>query len=183
VASQYQAINGPSTLIGSNCQLHPIVSWAPLRYASSLAFNTVILGLTIWKIPDYQYAKSPVGYLIFRDSLVYFFLTTITNVILLSLQCLGKDANYIKRSSLPFSTLITTAMGCRLYLNLKLFNKRSESQRMLPFMSGGQESTNSTELLAITPPRTYWSTTDTSQTCMSSALPVIHEAQRSLDAP
>jgi len=91
-----------------------------------------------------------VGYLIFWDSLIYFLLTTITNLILFFLQYLGRDWNNIKRSSLPFSMLITTTMGCRLFLNLKLFNKRKESANIAPLLSHAptQYISNSTELLS-----------------------------------
>jgi hypothetical protein len=135
VVSQYRAKNGPSTLVGSNCQLHPIVPWAPLCYASSFAFNAVILLLTIWKIPDHQYSRFPVGHIIFRDSLLYFFFTTVTYLTLLAIQCLGPSLAYMKPAAIPFGTLITTSMGCRLFLNLKLFSQRREAEHITPLVS------------------------------------------------
>lgn len=42
--------------------------------------------------------------------------------------------NSIKPAAVPFSTLITTTMGCRLFLNLKLYHQR-EAERITPFFS------------------------------------------------
>jgi hypothetical protein len=114
-------------LVGSNCQILPLVSWAPVCYAASFGFNSVILILTIRKLCDHRYTRSPVGSIILRDSLLYFFFTTTTNLAVLSIQSLGKEMDYMKPASIPFDTLITTTMGCRLFLNLKLFGKRTES--------------------------------------------------------
>src|ERR1700683_2411981 len=116
VASQYHAINGPTPLVGSNCQILPLVPWAPLCYAASFAFNSVILTLTIWKLCDHRHTRSPVRSIILRDSLLYFFFTTTTNLTVLSIQSLGTDMGYMKPTATPFATLITTTMGCRLFL-------------------------------------------------------------------
>ena len=127
VASQYHAINGPTPLVGSNCQILPLVPWAPLCYAASFAFNSVILILTIWKLCYRRHIKSPVGSIILRDSLLYFFFTTAMILVVLSIQSLGRVMDYLKPTAVPFATLMTTTMGCRLFLNLKMFSKRTES--------------------------------------------------------
>src|ERR1700734_1693291 len=114
-------------LVGSNCQILPLVSWAPLFYAASFAFNSVILILTIWKLCYHRHIRSPVGSIILRDSLLYFFFTTTMILVVLSIQSLGRVMDYMKPTAVPFATLMTTTMGCRLFLNLKLFSKRTES--------------------------------------------------------
>jgi hypothetical protein len=130
VVSQYRAINGPPAFVASNCEILPIVSWAPISYASSFAFNTLILLLTIWKIPDHRHAQSPISYLIFRDSLLYFFFTTIVGLVVLSIQSLGPDMADIKPTAIPFAAMATTTMGSRLFLNLKLLYQRREADRI-----------------------------------------------------
>jgi hypothetical protein len=127
VSTQAHAINGPPAFIGSNCQLLPLVPWAPLSYATCFVYNAVILMLTIRKIP--LQTKSPVGYLLFRDSLVYFVCTTITNLVVLAIQSFSANLNLnqMKPTATPFATLITTAVGCRLFLNLKMLNQGKEA--------------------------------------------------------
>jgi hypothetical protein len=133
VCSQYHAASDKPTAFGTNCRMDRNVSWAPLSYASSFAFDTFILILTIWKLPDNNHVRSPVGYIIFRDSLLYFFVTAATNLIVLAVQSMGPEFNSIKPAAVPFSTLITTTMGCRLFLNLKLYHQR-ETERITPFI-------------------------------------------------
>ena len=58
MASQYSAITGPPTPFGSNCQMQPIVSWAPISYASSVGFDVVVLLLTILKLNQGRFAQS-----------------------------------------------------------------------------------------------------------------------------
>lgn len=126
MVSQYRAINGPPALVTSNCEILPIVSWAPLSYAASFAFNTFILLLTIWKIPDHRHTKSPVAYLIFRDSLLYFLFTTVVGLVVLSIQSLSSDNADIKPTAIPIAAVTTATMGSRLFLNLKLLNQRKD---------------------------------------------------------
>jgi len=134
VCSQFHAVGDQPTTFGINCRMDRTVSWAPLNYASSFAFDTFILILTIWKLPDNRQTRSPVGYIIFRDSLLYFFVTAATNLVALAIQSMGSEFEPIKPAVIPFSTLITTTMGCRLFLNLKLYHQR-EAERITPFFS------------------------------------------------
>ena len=128
VASHYRAINGPPTPFGSNCQMEPIVSWAPICNASSVLFDMVILILTLWKVGSNH--GSRVGYLIYRDSVVYFLFTAVTNTVVLVIQSLGSSWALTKPAVLPFSTVITAAMGVRVYLNLRLLNRPSTGARV-----------------------------------------------------
>ncbi|KAF8079202.1 hypothetical protein FPV67DRAFT_1403224 [Lyophyllum atratum] len=127
VATQYAAITGPPTPFGSNCQMLPIVSWAPISYASSVAFDTVVLVLTLAKLHGNLAATgSRVGKQIYRDNLVYFLLTAVTNITVLTIQALGPRFDMIKPTAVPFSTLMTVTMGSRVFLNLKLFDQRQQ---------------------------------------------------------
>ncbi|THH29966.1 hypothetical protein EUX98_g4228 [Antrodiella citrinella] len=129
VATQYKAIEGPATPFGSNCQPQPIVSWAPISYASSVAFDTVILIFTLAKIhTSLMMVKSDVGRQIYRDNVMYFLLTAVTNIVVLSIQSLGESHSMIKPTAVPFSTIMTVTMGSRVYLNLKLLDKRRERE-------------------------------------------------------
>ncbi|THH01469.1 hypothetical protein EW026_g1239 [Hermanssonia centrifuga] len=131
VAVHYKAVTGPATPFGSNCQMDPIISWAPISYASSVAFDTVILVLTLAK-----------------DNLRYFMLATATNIAVLSIQALGAEHDMIKPAAVPFSTVMTVAMGSRVYLNLKLYDYDHNHERgsrstdiPLSVTSGYSEST------------------------------------------
>lgn len=141
VATQYDATTGPATPFATNCQMHPIVSWAPISYASSVVFDTTILALTLAKLPRQLMAKSYIGRQIFRDTLMYFAITTVTNIVVLSIQSLGPAHALIKPTAVPFSTVMTVTMGSRVYLNLKLLEKRRREDgdsRGIPMsVSGG----------------------------------------------
>ncbi|KAJ6566266.1 hypothetical protein B0H19DRAFT_708164 [Mycena capillaripes] len=104
VASQYHATTGPPTPFGSNCQMKPIVSWAPISYASSSAVSKQI----------------------YRDNLLYFLITAATNITVLSIQALDDSFALVKPTAVPFSTVITVTMAQRVYLNLKLFHQRQQ---------------------------------------------------------
>jgi hypothetical protein len=128
VATQYEAITGPPTAFGSNCQMLPIVSWAPTSFASSVAFDSVVLILTLSKLHgNLAAAKSRVGRQIYQDNLVYFVLTTATNITVLTIQALGSEYDMIKPTAVPFSTLMTTTMGARVFLNLRLLDQRQHT--------------------------------------------------------
>ncbi|KAF5385015.1 hypothetical protein D9615_001025 [Tricholomella constricta] len=128
VATQYAAITGPPTPFGSNCQMLPIVSWAPISYASSVAFDTLVVVLTLAKLHgNLATTKSRVGKQIYRDNLVYFLLTAVTNITVLTIQGLGPRYDMIKPTAVPFSTLMTVTMGSRVFLNLKLFDQRQQN--------------------------------------------------------
>ncbi|KAI9063692.1 hypothetical protein FKP32DRAFT_1571493, partial [Trametes sanguinea] len=125
VATQYNATTGPPTPFGSNCVMHPIARWAPISYGSSVLFDTTILLLTLGKLPRKLTHKSTVGRQIFRDTLMYFAITTVTNIVVLSIQSLGDAHATLKPTAVPFSTVMTVTMGSRVYLNLKLLHQRN----------------------------------------------------------
>ncbi|KAH8079795.1 hypothetical protein BXZ70DRAFT_960558 [Cristinia sonorae] len=129
VAAQYKALQGPPTPFGSNCQMQPIVSWAPISYASSVAFDTIVLLLTLAKVhTNLTMVKSAVGRQIYKDNVMYFLITAITNIVVLSIQSLDATHDLIKPTAVPFSTIMTVTMGSRVYLNLKQLDKRRERE-------------------------------------------------------
>ena len=89
--------------------MQPIVSWAPISYASSVGFDVVILLLTVLKIKADQARQSSIGRQIYRDSLLYFLATAATNITVLSIQALGHGHDMIKPTAVPFSTVITVS--------------------------------------------------------------------------
>ncbi|KAH8079785.1 hypothetical protein BXZ70DRAFT_901587 [Cristinia sonorae] len=130
VGSQYRATQGPPTPFGSNCQMQPIVSWAPISFASSVAFDTVVLALTLAKIHVNAFmTSSSIGRQVYRDNLMYFLITTVTNTVVLAIESLGPEHTMIKPTAVPFSTLVTVTMGSRVYLNLRLMHKRADGAR------------------------------------------------------
>ena len=89
-----------------------VPTWSPLSFSSSVAFDTVVLILTISKIKGAK--LSGVADQIFRDNLLYFMLVTITNIGVLTIQSLGSNNDTtVKPVSLPYPTVITSAMGSR----------------------------------------------------------------------
>ncbi|KAG6853540.1 hypothetical protein C0991_003397 [Blastosporella zonata] len=128
VATQYTAITGAATPFGSNCQMLPIVSWAPISYASSVAFDTTVLVFTLAKLHgNLATTKSKVGKQIYTDNLIYFLLTAVTNITVLTIQALPESFSMLKPTAVPFSTLMTVTMGTRVFLNLKLFDQRQRN--------------------------------------------------------
>ncbi|THH29960.1 hypothetical protein EUX98_g4224 [Antrodiella citrinella] len=144
VGSKYAADQGPATPFGSNCQMRPIVSWAPISFASTVAFDTVVLFLTLAKIHvNFSVTSSQVGQQIYRDNVMYFLITTVTNVVVLAIESLGSEHAMIKPTAVPFSTLMTVTMGSRVYLNLKLMNSRKAAgDSRSPFASLNMVSRN-----------------------------------------
>jgi hypothetical protein len=128
VASQYRATNGPPTRFGSNCRLTPFVYWAPLSHAGSALFNAVILVMAMSKFIDQRAQQSRIGYLAYRNSILYIAIATATSVAVLVVQSLNADHQMIKQAALPYSTLITATMGARVFLNLRLSNPTQNTQ-------------------------------------------------------
>ena len=108
--------------------MHPIVSWAPISFASSVLFDATVLILTLAKLRRNLVAKSLVRRQIFRDTLMYFTLTTVTNIAVLSIQALGSAHAMIKPVAVPYSTVMTVTMGSRVYLNLRLLEQRRQTE-------------------------------------------------------
>jgi len=128
VGVHYNAITGPPTPFGSNCQMQPIVAWAPISYGSSVCFDIIILILTVAKLKANagSFGQSSISKQIYRDNLLYFLLTAATNVTVLSIQGLDDSFALIKPTAVPFSTVVTVTMAQRVYLNLKLFHQRTQ---------------------------------------------------------
>jgi len=136
VATHLLAQTGPPTPLGSNCALAVMPAWTPVSYASSVLFDTVILVLTIMAIRQEQ-KKTHLTKTFMTDNLCYFIAVTITNVVNLAIQSLEREHELEKATSIPWPTIITVAMGSRVYLNLRLF----ENQRGRPNIWGGIQPT------------------------------------------
>jgi hypothetical protein len=79
-AASYAADTGPPTPFNSNCQLHPVASWNPISFGSSVVFDCVVLGLTVLKLRQNFGARSTVQKQLYKDNLLYFVIVTATNV-------------------------------------------------------------------------------------------------------
>jgi len=130
VGLHYNATVGPATPFGSNCQMGPIVSWAPVSYASSVGFDVIVVLLTIAKLNANtgNFSKSAISKQIYRDNLLYFIIAAATNITVLTIQGLDDSFALIKPTAVPFSTVITVTMAQRVYLNLKLFHQRQQRE-------------------------------------------------------
>jgi hypothetical protein len=95
-----------------------------------VVFDLVILIFSLIKI---KANTSGVGFVVYRDSLMYFFATAITNIAVLAVQALGTQYALVKPAAVPFSTLMVVTMASRVFLNLKLFNlRRAREEQGLP---------------------------------------------------
>ena len=122
-------MTGPSTPFASNCVFKPIPSWSTVSFASSFAFDSIVLGLTVAKLwPNKVLQDSRIGRQLFRDTLLYFSVTTVTNIVTLAIESLKNQPTLIQPATIPFSTLVTVAMGSRVYLNLRLLDQRERRQ-------------------------------------------------------
>lgn len=135
VATQYTAVTGPHTLLGSNCLPQPIKPWAVISNASSVAFDTAVLLVTLMRLRASEHTRqSALGQMMYKDSLFYFVLTTVTNIVVLAFYSIDRPSfALIKPAALPFSTLMTVTMGTRVYLNLRLYDQKP---------TGSQQSTS-----------------------------------------
>lgn len=130
VASRSRMATGPPTPFLTNCQLRHSATWAPLSYASSVAFNSCVLLFTLSKLHDNLItSKTSFEKQVYKDNLLYLILLTTTDVIVLVIQGL-KNQNFdrIRPAATPFSTLMTVTMGTRVFLNLRQFNRPQEQE-------------------------------------------------------
>lgn len=111
--SQLRASQGPATNFGSNCILHPVPTWQPLPFASSVLYDVVVLILTLAKLRGDRIKAFSIGSQILEDNILYFVIVTATNIAALVINCLGAEHDDIKPVALPFPTLMTAAMGAR----------------------------------------------------------------------
>jgi hypothetical protein len=103
---------------GTNCQTRPIVDYSPISFASSVVFDLVALTLTLLKVGAAQLPGSRVGKQVYQDSLLYFFITTAANIIVLTIQSLGHAHDMLKPAILPLSTVLTVRLH-RLQLHMR----------------------------------------------------------------
>lgn len=94
----------------------PVPSWSPIGFASSVIFDCVILVLGLAKLQGNMSVSSQVSRRIYQDNIVYFILVTCTNIIVLAIQALPASYDLVKPNALPYSTVITYAMGSRFVL-------------------------------------------------------------------
>ncbi|KAH9487382.1 hypothetical protein JR316_0001457 [Psilocybe cubensis] len=137
--SQLRASQGPPTNFGSNCILHPVPSWQPLPFASSVLYDVVVLVLTLVKLRGDRIKAYSIGSQIRGDNVLYFVIVTATNIAALVINSLGPEHDDIKPVALPFPTLLTAAMGARVYINLRMYNKKinGELSGSIPTHSSG----------------------------------------------
>ncbi|EKM78146.1 hypothetical protein AGABI1DRAFT_114961 [Agaricus bisporus var. burnettii JB137-S8] len=129
VATQYRGDTGPDVPFLSNCQLHPVAPWAPISFASSVAYDTCVLLLTLARFRGNNGpSKSKIGRQVYNDNLLYFVLITATNIVVLCIQA-QRDPKFdlIKPAAVPFATIMTVAMGTRVFLNLRLYHQRQQN--------------------------------------------------------
>lgn len=142
MATTYHAVTGPATPFASNCTQDAPPSWNVISFASSVVFDSIILSLTLAKLkPNLTARQSGIGRRIFRDTLLYFIITTVTNIVVLSIEALQNQKTLIKGATIPFSTLMTVTMGSRVYLNLKLLEHRRRKEiEGIPLSNSGVSS-------------------------------------------
>lgn len=106
-----------------------------------MVFDAIILALTLAKLK--ANSTTGVGYVVYRDSVVYFVAASITNTVVLAIEALPSRYEILKPAVVPFSTIITVTMGARVFLNLKLLHQRqARAQQGLPVT--GSSSFNTT---------------------------------------
>ena len=102
--------------------MHGVPIWNPLSFASSVVFDSVILFLTVIKLRRDEAKDSVVGTRILRDNVFYFVVVSVTNIVVLVINCLGPRFDSVKPATLPYPTVMTIAMGTRW-----VFPKNSDS--------------------------------------------------------
>lgn len=123
---------------GTNCKVLPVVSWSLISYSSSVAFDVVIIILTLLKLIVNRTQHLRIETHLYRVNLGYLGITAITNIVVLIIHTLGPDQDQAKRSAASFATLIAATMGARVFLNLRVLTEHQERvNRGLPYASSG----------------------------------------------
>jgi len=163
VATNLGATEGPPALVGSNCIINPFPVWSPIGFASSVAFDSVVLLLTIIGLRGTQKTTN-IGRLLLNDNIIYFVIVTATNLFVLVIQSL-QSTDSVKPVVLPFPTLMTTAMGSRVYLNLRLFRSgMGNAEASIPLTSTSIPSAPRTTVqFSATRPKEYYTAYDNSE--------------------
>jgi hypothetical protein len=125
-ATRFELIAGPVPPFGTNCQPKPIPDWSPLSYASSVAFDSLILILGLAKLRQNTTTSRATSQL-YKDNIRYFIMATTGNLTVLIIQALPQSLNFVKSNAIPYATLMVYAMGSRVFLNLRLINERPDS--------------------------------------------------------
>ena len=132
-STQLKNVNGPAVAFGSNCVELPVhARWLSMSFISSLIFDGVILTATIVKLRGTMSPSSSLGFLIYRDALLYFVVTAVANLVLVIINLVPSAPLPLKGSVLPFTTVFTVSMGTRTFLNLRLFKRREDGSMMTP---------------------------------------------------
>jgi len=126
-ATRFELITGPVPPFGSNCQPKPIPDWSPISYASSVAFDSLILILGLAKLRQ-NTATSRATSQLYKDNIRYFIMATTANLTVLIIQALPQSLNFVKSNAIPYATLMVYTMGSRVFLNLRLINERPENR-------------------------------------------------------
>lgn len=95
---------------------------SPSHHDSSVVFDSVILFLTVIKLRRDEAKDSVVGNRILRDNVFYFVVVSVTNTVVLVINCLGPGFDSVKPATLPYPTVMNIAMGTRW-----VFPKNSDS--------------------------------------------------------
>jgi hypothetical protein len=128
-ATHFGLVTGPIPPFGSNCQPKPIPAWSPISYASSVAFDSLVLILGLTKLRQ-NIATSRATSQLYKDNIRYFILATAGNLAVLIIQALPQSFNFVKSTAIPYATLMVYAMGSRVFLNLRLINERPENRSL-----------------------------------------------------
>jgi hypothetical protein len=131
-SSLYSAVNSSHAFVGSNCKMLPI-SFGPLSYSSSVAFDLIIVLFATLKLAINPSEHTHIRGLTYLCCIFYFATTLLTNVAVLAIQAIGPAHDPIKPTATPFSTLMMITMGSRVFLNLHSFD--AGQGQILPFAS------------------------------------------------
>jgi hypothetical protein len=126
VTTQYQAVTGNPVIYATNCQVQALVKWSPLAWASSVAFDVVLLAFVFAKVPANAATRIKLDRLIFKDGLLFFIMLTSVHIMILALVLTDSSMQTVKSMIRPFTVTITYAMGTRIYLNLKAYVEKKD---------------------------------------------------------
>ncbi|TFK35660.1 hypothetical protein BDQ12DRAFT_725721 [Crucibulum laeve] len=159
-ATQYRAFSGPRLPIGSNCHLEPFTAWAPMSYGTSLIFNSCLLALFILGVDHWHRVN--------RQCLLYLIFMTIFSAAVLIIFVIRWNDDLVRRCVMPYFTLITDAVGTRVFINFqrhtKLIRDANSDRRLLSTQSrvGNEKPDATTEnSTMLTPLNTSAAPSDT----------------------
>src|ERR1700761_5597769 len=136
LATQFQAITGPTPPFGSNCHILPTVPWLPVGNAAATVFFLTLLILSLLKMRYHDRRDSLVAYRIYRAYICYLVGIAVTSATALVLQSVSPPSSALSLCTASLALVFTTTLSTRAFRNFMLARAlETEGRDGLPYPS------------------------------------------------